>query len=282
MPEILAPFRTVHAPSAMVASADHLASQAGMNVLAQGGSAADAAIATNAVLAVTAPHMCGMGGDLFALVHDGDGGARCALNASGRAGSGADPERLRAEGHAAMPFRLDIRCVTVPGCVDGWLALHERFGRSRWRRCSCRRSPRRRRLPGVAAAGRRRCPAGRPSTCRPTSSSSAAAARRPGDLVRRPGAARTLAAIAAEGRDGFYAGEFGDGLLGLGGGEFAEADLARAQADWVDPLHGPGVGAAAVDGAAELAGLPDAGGGRHRRRAAPCPAIPTTPCGPTC
>ncbi len=67
-----------------------------------------------------------MGGDLFALVHvDGE---VFALNASGRAGSGADVAALRAEGLTSMPFRHDIRSVTVPGCVDGWVALHERFG----------------------------------------------------------------------------------------------------------------------------------------------------------
>lgn len=69
------------------------------------GSAADAAIAASAVLAVTTQHMCGMGGDLFALVHDPAApGPPVVLNASGRAGSGADADRLRAEGHTAMPF----------------------------------------------------------------------------------------------------------------------------------------------------------------------------------
>lgn len=60
---------TVHAPVGIVASADQLASSAGLGVLRDGGTAADAAIAAAAVLAVTSPHMCGMGGDLFALVH---------------------------------------------------------------------------------------------------------------------------------------------------------------------------------------------------------------------
>ncbi|MEV0202398.1 gamma-glutamyltransferase, partial [Nonomuraea sp. NPDC050691] len=122
---------TRYATSGMVCSVDHLASAAGVAALDRGGSAADAAIATNAVLTVTAPHMCGLGGDLFALVHDGGGSYRgvTALNASGRAGSGADPDRLRAEGHERMPHLHDIRSVPVPGCVDGWLALHERHGK---------------------------------------------------------------------------------------------------------------------------------------------------------
>ncbi|MFD0471768.1 gamma-glutamyltransferase [Nonomuraea thailandensis] len=121
---------TRYAPSGMVCSVDHLASAAGLTMLERGGSAADAAIATNAVLAVVAPHMCGLGGDLFALVHEpARRGGASALNASGRAGSGADPARLRAEGHTRMPHLHDVRSVPVPGCVDGWAALHARHGR---------------------------------------------------------------------------------------------------------------------------------------------------------
>src|SRR5258706_4830766 len=119
-------FHSVRSPHASVASADQLATQAGLRALVLGGNAVDAAIATNAAVAVTCPHLCGLGGDLFALVHaDGQG---FALNSSGRAGAGADPVALRAEGRTDMPFRLDIRAVTVPGCVDGWMALHGRFG----------------------------------------------------------------------------------------------------------------------------------------------------------
>src|ERR1700704_5727417 len=119
-------YHSVRSPQAVVASADQLATQAGLRALVLGGNAVDAAIATNAAIAVTCPHLCGMGGDLFALVHvDGE---VFALNSTGRAGSGADAAALRAEGRTEMPFRLDIRAVTVPGCVDGWMALHERFG----------------------------------------------------------------------------------------------------------------------------------------------------------
>ena len=98
-----------------------------MAILAQGGNAVDAAIACNAAIAVTSPHLCGMGGDLYALIHDGIGVH--ALNATGRAGAGSSAAELRAQGHEQMPFRHDIRTVTVPGCVDGWSALSERFGR---------------------------------------------------------------------------------------------------------------------------------------------------------
>ncbi len=118
-------FHSIRSPKCLVASADQLATQAGVQMLVLGGNAVDAALATNAVMAVTGPHLCGMGGDLFALVHrDGE---VFALNSTGRAGAGADAAALRAEGRTEMPFRHDIRSVTVPGCVDGWIALHERF-----------------------------------------------------------------------------------------------------------------------------------------------------------
>jgi gamma-glutamyltranspeptidase / glutathione hydrolase len=227
-----APYWSSYATNGMVCAVDRLAAEAGVAMLRAGGSAADAAVAASAVLAVTTQHMCGMGGDLFAVVHAPGEDAPSALNASGRAGSGADAARLRASGHRVMPGSGDIRAVPVPGCVDGWAALHSRFGR----------------LPladvlapaaGYAAEGFPASPllawtasmvAGLPG------GADFAAATRPGAVVRRPGAARALAAIATDGRDGFYRGEFGDGLLALGAGEFSADDLARSQADWVPAL----------------------------------------------
>ncbi|TYB68378.1 gamma-glutamyltranspeptidase [Nonomuraea sp. PA05] len=222
---------TRYAPSGMVCSVDHLASAAGLTMLERGGSAADAAIATNAVLAVVAPHMCGLGGDLFALVHEPGRGVS-ALNASGRAGSGADPVRLRAEGHARMPHLHDIRSVPVPGCVDGWVALHAHHGRLplaellapaiRLADHGFPASP----LMVAGALGAARRPGG----------SDFASVRAAGDRMTRPGVARALRAVAGHGRDGFYLGEFGQGLIGLGAGEYTEADLAAPGADWVEPL----------------------------------------------
>src|SRR3954454_2802788 len=217
----------------MVASADQLATQAGMAILAQGGNAVDAAIATNAAIAVTGPHMCGMGGDLLALIHDGHG--VLALNASGRAGSGSDAAQLRADGFGEMPFRHDIRTVTVPGCVDGWCTLHERLGRLP--------------LATVLQPAIRLADEGFPASpllvasvgmldprARETLHELSSQAHRTGEPVRRPGAARALQAIAERGRDGFYLGEFGTGLRRLGGGLYSEGDLATPGATWVTPL----------------------------------------------
>jgi gamma-glutamyltranspeptidase/glutathione hydrolase len=214
----------------MVCSIDHLASSAGISMLDRGGSAADAAIATNAVLTVTSPDMCGLGGDLFALVHDG---AVTALNASGRAGSGADAARLRAEGHRRMPLERDIRSVTVPGCVDGWLALHARYGRL----------PLSDLLEPAIRLARDGFPASPllattvPLAARQPGGGDFASVRGPGDRVCRPGVARTLRAIGEGGRDAFYLGEFGEGLIEMGGGEYTAGDLAGPHADWADPLR---------------------------------------------
>ena len=229
----LAPFTTRYAPNGMVCAVDHLAAEAGVALLRAGGSAADAAVAASAVLAVTTQHMCGMGGDLFALVHTGSG-APAALNASGRAGSGADAERLRAEGNQQMPFTGDIRSVPVPGCVDGWLALHERFGRLPLR--DVLEPARRYALQGFPASATLAASVQRLGSLSGAEDYFEHGPPHPGDVIRRPGVARALGAIVSEGRAGFYAGEFGEGLLALGAGEYTTADLERVQADWVDPL----------------------------------------------
>ena len=215
----------------VVCSIDRRASDAGVRVLAGDGNAVDAAVATAAVLAVVAPNTCGMGGDMFALVGTGDGAPLC-LNASGRAPSGASAERLRAEGHRQMPRLRHPAAVTVPGCVDGWLALHARFGVMN--------------LPqvlgaahayaadGFAASGELAAAAG--DVAGSDGNTDIPGDLLAGDSVRRPGSARALEAIAGGGRDAFYGGEFGDGLLALADGLFSPEDLATSQADWVEPV----------------------------------------------
>jgi gamma-glutamyltranspeptidase/glutathione hydrolase len=218
----------------MVNAADQLAAIAGVGTLEQGGSAADAAVAAAAVMAVTSPHLCGMGGDALAVVSP-PGSDPVAMLAVGRAGSGVDAARLRARGHSTMVLRGDIHSVPVPGAVDGWLSLHDRFGR----------------LPlgavlapaieladqgfvaSILLALASHLIAGLPGT----QELCADGPPDPGDLIRLPGVARTLRAIVAEGRGGFYSGEFGRALVDLGDGMFAPADLERGITEWCLPLR---------------------------------------------
>jgi gamma-glutamyltranspeptidase/glutathione hydrolase len=217
----------------MVIAADQLACSAGIFTLDRGGSAADAMVAAAAVMAVVGPHLCGLGGDALAMVK-APGAPPVSLLAVGRAGSGADADRLRADGHADMPLRGDIRSVPVPGAVDGWLALHGRYGRLSWNEVLA---------PAIALAeegfvassilgfashlvadipgASQLCPGG---------------PLQPSQLVRLPGIARTLRALASEGRDGFYDGEFGRTLVQLGHGEYTTDDLVRPLAEWTEPL----------------------------------------------
>jgi gamma-glutamyltranspeptidase/glutathione hydrolase len=227
------PFHPRVALRGMVTAADQLAAAAGLSMLERGGTAADAMVAAATVMAVVAPHLCGLGGDALAMVKV-PGAPPVGLLAVGRAGSGADADRLRADGHADMPLRGDIRSVTVPGAVDGWLALHERFGRLSWdvvlepaislaeegfaaSMLLAFASHLVAHVPGAQDL----CPGGPLEV---------------GQRVRLPGIARTLRALASAGRDGFYAGEFGRALIGLGRGEYAAQDVAQPLAQWTTPL----------------------------------------------
>ena len=127
----------VVAQHGLVATSQPLAAQAGLRILAQGGNAIDAAVATAAVLNVVEPMMTGMGGDLFAIVYVAKEKKLHALNASGMAPSGATIARLHALGHDADPRNrgpgsgmpvYGILPVTVPGAVWGWHELLRRFG----------------------------------------------------------------------------------------------------------------------------------------------------------
>jgi gamma-glutamyltranspeptidase / glutathione hydrolase len=238
----LAPFEPQYAMTAMVASADHLATSAAVDIMRSGGSAADAAIAANAVLAVTLPSQCGLGGDIFAIVHE-PGREPAVLTGAGRAGSGSSAERLRAEGHRRMPA-FDIRSVTVPGCVDGWVMLHRRYGRLPfgqllraaidYARAGFPASS----FLADALAGNKAGAAERIEGAMPTDGP-----LRAGTVLRRPDLARTLEAVAAGGREAFYGGEFGKALLSLGSGWFVPGDLEVVQAEWTEPLQASVFGA---------------------------------------
>src|SRR5258707_2256334 len=116
----------------IVATSQALASQAGAQILARGGSAVDAAIAANAMLGLVEPMMDGIGGDLFVLYWDAKSGKLTGLNASGPAPRLLSAEFLAKQGIKTMPVS-GIHTVTVPGAVDGWAKLHQSFGKLPWK-----------------------------------------------------------------------------------------------------------------------------------------------------
>ena len=234
----LTPAKSVSSYGSVVVSPHDVATAAGLEVLAAGGNAVDAAIATNAVQGVVAPETCGIGGDLFALVHRPGMDKPAFLNSSGRAGSGVSPDRLRAEGHGAMPL-YHPAAVTVPGCVDGWGALHERYGRLSF--ATLLEPAIRYASAGFAAseelaeAFARRAPefAGQPSAraMYPGGSNPS-----PGDRIVRTDLAETLRLVATGDRTAFYGGPFGVALTHATGGCITGDDLGVHQADWGEPL----------------------------------------------
>jgi gamma-glutamyltranspeptidase / glutathione hydrolase len=226
----LVPAQNTYASSAMVVSVDGLATMAAVEVLRRGGSAVDAAIAANAVLGVTLPNQCGVGGDLFALVHR-PGADPSLLEAAGRSGSGADPERLRARGLTSIPPD-DVVSVTIPGCVDGWTELHDEYGRL----------PMSDLLAAAIDYARNGFPATpflartiskRPDVAREIEGADGGV--QPGSVLRRKGVARVLTDIADGGREAFYEGEFGAALRRVGD-LFTVADLRAPQARWTSAL----------------------------------------------
>src|SRR5271165_4123756 len=114
----------------IVASESPLASQAGVRILEHGGNAVDAAIAANAMMGVVEPMMNGIGGDLFVIVYDAKANKLYGLNASGWAPKGLTIEFLHKQGLRDMP-QTGVHSITVPGVVDGWQKLADKFGRKK-------------------------------------------------------------------------------------------------------------------------------------------------------
>lgn len=222
----------------VVVSPHHLAGRAGVEMLRAGGNAVDAAVAANAVLGVVLPDTCGPGGDLFALVHRPGDPRPAALNASGRAGSGADAERLRRSGQVTIPIH-GVEGVTVPGCIDGWEALLAGYGSMPFGEVLA---------PAVAVAGdgfrvstELAGSLARSAELIATQPSAVAlypdgGPPLPGAVVRRPDLAETLAVVATAGRTAFYGGAVGEAIVAATGGLITADDLAVVQAEWVDPL----------------------------------------------
>ncbi len=224
----------------MVATSQPLATQAALDVLRRGGSAVDAAIAANAVLAVVEPTGCGIGGDLFALVWEAKTKTLHGLNASGRSPAKLTLEALRARCPDGSIPSLGPLPVTVPGCVDGWFELATRFGKLAMPELLA---------PAVAYA-REGFPASELIARAwrvnallladyPGFAAQFMPAPEKGQIVKRAELARTLERIGKEGRDLFYRGELAQRMaeyLGANGGFLTQADFAAHTSEWVAPI----------------------------------------------
>jgi len=226
--------------TAMVATAHPLATLTGVEVLKGGGTAADAAVAVNAVLGVTQPYCCGIGGDLFCLYYDAQSGRVHFLNGAGRSGTRATLDELGRRGLGRVPV-VGPGAVSVPGCVRGWAMLLERFGT--------------RALGDLLQPAIHCAEAGFPTTrlvsqaiaeILPTLDDSEwrrifaphGRAPRLGERLVQRDLAATLRALAVEGPDLFYGGRVGRAIAERlePDGFVVFADLAQHTGEWGEPL----------------------------------------------
>ncbi len=244
-PSATGPVRVARGARGAVVAPHHLATAAGLGVLAAGGHAVDAAIATNAVLGVVMPNGCGIGGDAFWLVWDEAASEQVGLNGSGRAARGVSLEAMRGLGLDRIPMRGPL-AITVPGAVRSWGRAHARWGRlSR---------------DAVLAPAIEHAAAGFPAWDGLVSGidrTSAALGREPwsegfrrvwqpngrtpraGDRVRLEALARTLGTLAADGFDAYYDGDLGERIvrgLSTAGSSIDRDDLREQGAEWTTPI----------------------------------------------
>lgn len=226
----------------IVAAESPLAAQAGALILADGGNAIDAAIATNAMMGLVAPMSNGIGGDLFAIVYEAKSGKLHGLNASGWAPSGLTIDFLRKTGITTMPYQ-GVHSVTVPGAVDGWTKLLERFGTKQLRellapaiRYAEEGFPVTELVAGLWSANENVLRAD-PVAARTYLADGHAPAV--GDIFKNPGLAQSLKEIGDHGRDAFYKGAITARIIACcaqHGGTHTAADLSEFSSEWVEPI----------------------------------------------
>src|SRR5580700_2582867 len=226
----------------IVATSHYLASQAGAQILAEGGTAIDAAIAANAVLGVTEPMNNGIGGDLFLIYWDAKSGKLYGLNSSGWAPRGLSVEFLAKHGITSMPGD-GIHTATVPGAVEGWSQAHQRFGHLPWKELF---------PPAIYYAEQGYAVpeiihdywAEDEPKLQKTSEARRVFLRggkapEIGSKFSNPNLAKALRLIAEQGRDAFYKGEIAQAIVSTSsafGGTMQLDDLADFSAEWVEPI----------------------------------------------
>ncbi len=232
----------VIAQNGMAATSHPLATQVAIDILKQGGSAVDAAIAANSMLGLAEPTGCGIGGDLFAIVWDAETGQLYGLNASGRSPKSLTREYFIENGYDMIPQR-GLLPVSVPGAVDGWFELHGKFGTLA--------------MEDILAPAIHYAREGHPvheliayylelsgrilgeypnfkETYMPDGRMPAK-----GEIFKNPDLANTYETLAREGRDAFYKGDIAhtiDEYMQKHGGFLSYDDLAAHTSDWVDPV----------------------------------------------
>ncbi len=232
----------VLARNGMAATSQPLATQVALDILKKGGSAMDAAIAANAVLGLVEPASCGIGGDIFAIVWDAGSKKLYGFNGSGRAPKSLTIDYFKARGMKYMPFSGPLP-VTVPGCVDGWFALHDKFGKL----------PMKDLLGPAIAYGREGFPVSEViayemassyenSRDQPGFAGTYMPGGRPpakGEVFKNPDLSNTYEKIAEGGRDAFYKGDIArtiDQYMKKHGGFLSYQDLAAHTSNWVEPV----------------------------------------------
>lgn len=232
----------VYSLHGIVATSQALATAAGLEILARGGNAGDAAVAAGAALSVTEPTSTGIGGDMFALYYSAETRQVTALNGSGRAPAALTIERLKKEGITGELHPFHPHTVTVPGACAGWVDLLERHGTL---------SPEVVLAPAIRLAreGFPVAPITSHAWQRGVQSQLRTAPNgyeltidgrgpRPGEIFRNPNLARTLEAVAREGKEAFYQGEIAEAIVEVireAGGCMSMEDLAAHESTWEEP-----------------------------------------------
>ena len=230
------------AKNGMVAAAQPLAVQIGVDVLKRGGSAVDAAIAVNAALAVMEPCSCGLGGDLFAMVWDPQAEKLHGLNASGRSPAKLTIDKIPADADGRIPLYSPYAW-SVPGCVDGWFELHKKFGRLPIEELlapavgyAVDGFPVTQIIAGGWAVNARRFhdKPGFADVFMPGGETV-----REGQIFTNRALARTLKVIAMGGRGAYYRGPIAERIVEYSnevGGFFTLEDFANHHSEWVEPI----------------------------------------------
>jgi gamma-glutamyltranspeptidase/glutathione hydrolase len=233
----------VYGRGGIVATSQPLATAAGLEILAKGGNAADAAVAAGAALNVTEPTSTGIGGDMFALFYSADTKRVTALNGSGRAPAALTVDRLKREGFSVELPPYHAHTVTVPGACAGWFDFIEKHGSLKMEVIL---------TPAIrlASEGFPVAPitsyfwqrgAQRQLQSAPNGRELTIDGRGPnaGEIFRNPGLARTFETIARGGKSAFYKGEIAEGIVSVmkeAGGTMSADDLASHVSTWEEPI----------------------------------------------